>query len=236
MCGRYALDASIDQLEDFFFASSNEAKALPSDWNISPTKEIYLVKNESGDKRIVDTALWGLVPHWASDNLRAANAINARIESISEKPTFREAFKRFHCLIPASGYYEWATELGRYKPKQPFYISYEDKSLMALAGIFDFWVDPATKQTVSSAAIITREAVGVVAPVHHRMPVILPRDRWGAWLSPSNDVVASLAVLDLEKPDANLSVTPVSDAVNNARNSGANLAQAVELGEPETLF
>ena len=237
MCGRYALNASIDELEDHFFATNQTATTLPSDWNISPTKAIYLIKSDSNEKPIIETALWGLIPHWAPDNSRAANAINARIESIAEKPTFREAFKRQHCLIPANGYYEWATELGRYKPKQPFYISNSDHSLLAFAGIFDFWSDPETGRKISSAAIITREAVGSLAPIHHRMPVILPRDRWSNWLNPkSGDIDGSLNVLDLPEPDKGLIALPVSDAVNNARNEGAGLTKAIELGEPETLF
>jgi putative SOS response-associated peptidase YedK len=242
MCGRYALDTSISDLEDAFFASSKVKDALPSDWNISPTKEIYFVSgdNPQGSERSIDVAHWGIIPSWSKDASRASNAINARVESIAEKPSFSSALRSRRCLIPASGYFEWATALGPYAPKQPFYIFNKDQSLLPMAGLFEYWVNPATGKTITSASIITRESVGRIATIHHRMPIMLPPDRWDQWLSneklSESQVPDYLNLLDLENPEAGLDFRPVSIKVNNARNAGANLIEGIELTEPVTLF
>jgi putative SOS response-associated peptidase YedK len=185
-------------------------------------------------------ARWGLIPSWAKDATRQSNAINARVESIAEKPSFKSAFRSRRCLIPATGYYEWATELGQYKPKQPFYISNTDKSSIAIAGIYEEWINPQTSLPITTAAIITREVAGILKPVHHRMPVILPKSLWSSWLSNktlSGDEISDyLRMIDLEKPDTGLTFWPVSDEVNNARNSGSQLAAQIPLPSSGTLF
>ena len=242
MCGRYALNISGEDLAIEFAAGIKDAAFTPSNWNISPTTVIPFInsEDESGDKRSINTASWGLIPAWAKDASRASNAINARVESISEKPTFKSAFKSRRCLIPVTGYYEWATELGKYKPKQPFYISHKNKSSLAIAGIYESWINPESKQSVQSAAIITREAVGILAPIHHRMPVILPKDLWSTWLSSKslspNEIDDYLNMIDIKEADKDLIFWPVSDNVNNARNSGADLAKEIALVESGTLF
>ena len=242
MCGRYALSASAQDIALQFDAENKPDAFIPAQWNISPTQPILIVNgtNPSGEKREVSKVLWGLVPSWSEDTSRASNAINARVESISDKPSFRSAFRKRRCIIPATGYFEWATELGQYKPKQPFYIYNEDNSLLAMAGIYEEWISPVTRNPLTSAAIITRESVGVIAPIHHRMPVLLPKDRWATWLSTDSlnesEVQEYLALLETPKPDAGLVFRPVSSAVNNARNVGPELIAGVELGEPETLF
>lgn len=242
MCGRYALSASAEDIALQFDAEGKPDAFLPAQWNISPTQPILIVNgiDSSGDARTISKVSWGLVPSWSEDVSRASNAINARVESISEKPSFRSAFRKRRCLIPASGYFEWATELDRYKPKQPFYIHNEDNSLLAMAGIYEEWINPVTRNPLISAAIITRESVGVIAPIHHRMPVLLPKDRWATWLSTDSlgesEVQEYLALLEFPKPDAGLVFRPVSSAVNNARNVGPQLIDEIELGEPETLF
>ena len=162
------------------------------------------------------------------------------MESIAEKPTFKSAFKSRRCLIPATGYYEWATELGKYKPKQPFYISNKDKSTIAIAGIYEQWINPQTSSPITTTAIITREVVGILKPIHHRMPVILPKSLWSSWLSNKSlapqEVDEYLKMIDLERADAGLTFWPVADEVNNARNTGAQLAAQIELPPAETLF
>lgn len=237
MCGRYALADSAEDIALQFAADGTTTPFLPAQWNISPTSPIYFVNSVP---RKIEVAAWGLIPSWSKDNLRASNTINARVESITEKPSFRSAFRSRRCLIPASGYYEWATELGRYKPKQPFFIYNEDNSLLPMAGIYEEWRNPETGEMVTSAAIITRESTGIIAPIHHRMPIMLPRDRWDQWLAPvtiaEKQVPDYLDLLELDSPDAGLAFRPVSSAVNNARNSGPALAEGIELGEPETLF
>jgi putative SOS response-associated peptidase YedK len=242
MCGRYALSASAEDIALQFDAENKPDAFLPAQWNISPTQPILIVNgtNPSGERREVSKVSWGLVPSWSEDTSRASNAINARVESISDKPSFRSAFRKRRCIIPATGYFEWATELGQYKPKQPFYIHNEDESLLAMAGIYEEWISPVTRNPLTSAAIITRESVGVIAPIHHRMPVLLPEDRWATWLSTDSlnesEVQEYLALLETPKPDAGLVFRPVSSAVNSARNVGPELIAGIELGEPETLF
>jgi len=242
MCGRYALNISGDDLALEYNANNPDSSYLASNWNISPTTTIpFISESKNGSAtRDINLASWGLIPSWAKDSSRQANAINARVETISEKPTFRQAFKSRRCLLPVSGYYEWATELGQYRPKQPFFISNKESKTLAIAGIYEEWINPESNQPLTTAAIITRSAVGVVAPIHNRMPVILPRQLWDTWLNPDqlskSEVEDYLHMLDLPKPDEQLRFWPVSDEVNNARNSGPALAHPIALPESQTLF
>lgn len=242
MCGRYALNISGDDLALEYNANNPYSSYLASNWNISPTTTIpFINESKNGSvTRAINLASWGLIPSWAKDSSRQVNAINARVETISEKPTFREAFKSRRCLVPVSGYYEWATELGQYRPKQPFFISNKESKTLAIAGIYEEWINPESNQPLTTAAIITRSAVGVVAPIHNRMPVILPRQLWDTWLNPDqlskSEVEDYLHMLDLPKPDEQLRFWPVTDEVNNARNSGPALAHPIALPERETLF
>jgi putative SOS response-associated peptidase YedK len=244
MCGRYALAAEQDDILEAFAISTDYAgPILPADWNITPTRDIYIVRekvnrttNES--KRELATVSWGLIAPWSEnpqDALRSqSQAINARTETVHEKPTFRNAFTSRRCLIPASGYYEWATELGPYSPKQPFFIHGE--GLIAFAGIWDRWRAPDGSYR-ESAAIITRPAVEFLATVHHRMPTFLPTERWEAWLDPAlNRVEEIRGLMELSTPAKGLHAYPVSSRVNSTANNGEDLISAVELGEPETLF
>ena len=242
MCGRYALNISGQDLAVEFAAGNANIAITPSNWNISPTTPIPFIAadNLAGDNRQIHLARWGLIPSWAKDASRQSNAINARVESIAEKPSFKSAFKSRRCLIPATGYYEWATELGQYKPKQPFYISNTDKSSIAIAGIYEEWINPQTSSPVTTAAIITREVAGILKPIHHRMPVILPKSLWSSWLSSkalaADEIDQYLKMVDLKSPDAGLTFWPVADAVNNARNTGPELAAQIEPPAAGTLF
>jgi putative SOS response-associated peptidase YedK len=264
MCGRFALAASPgDLIEEFAITVGYNGPTLPADWNIAPTRPIYMIKAGTASSspsnqpaRELTTVSWGLIAPWAKDRESAiksqSQAINARTETVHEKPTFRNAFRSRRCLIPATGYYEWATEHGDFPPKQPFYIhahesgnnsstsnrnnkNYAPKQLL-FAGIYDSWVD-ANGEIFESAAIITREAVGKLAPIHHRMPTFLPADRWDTWLNPElRDVDAIRALLDFPDPTSMLQADPVSTRVNFVRNNGPELILPIELGEPETLF
>ena len=235
MCGRFALSAMLTDIAEEFSTSALPDRTLPVDWNIKPTQDIYIIKNEA-----IKIASWGLIAPWSknfNDALRSqSQAINARSESVHEKPTFRNAFRQRRCLVPASGYYEWATELGRYKTKQPVFISRDDEKLLAFAGIFDRWISP-EGEIRDSVSIITRDAIGNLAKVHNRMPLFLPRDRWDAWMNPElTDVEEVRALMEIPKPDDHLRYWPVSTMVNSIRNNGAELIAPIELGEPETLF
>jgi putative SOS response-associated peptidase YedK len=225
----------LTNIAEEFSTSAEPDRTLPVDWNIKPTQDIYIVKNQE-----ITIASWGLIAPWSknsNDALRSqSQAINARSESVHEKPTFRNAFRQRRCLVPATGYYEWATELGRYKTKQPVFISRDDKKLLAFAGIFDRWISP-EGEIRDSVAIITRDAVGDLAKVHNRMPLFLPRERWGAWMdSDVTDVEEIRTLMQVPDPDAHLRYWPVSTLVNSIRNNGAELIAPIELGEPETLF
>lgn len=225
----------LTDIAEEFSTSALPDRTLPVDWNIKPTQDIYIIKNEA-----IKIASWGLIAPWSknlNDALRSqSQAINARSESVHEKPTFRNAFRQRRCLIPASGYYEWATELGRYKTKQPVFISRDDEKLLAFAGIFDRWISP-EGEIRDSVSIITRDAIGDLAKVHNRMPLFLPRDRWDAWMNPElTDVEEVRALMEIPKPDDHLRYWPVSTMVNSIRNNGAELIAPIELGEPETLF
>ncbi len=244
MCGRYALAAEQDEILDAFAISTEYAgPILPADWNITPTRDIYIVreKREHATHRMIRelaTVSWGLIAPWSEtpqDALRSqSQAINARSETVHEKPTFRSAFTTRRCLIPASGYYEWATELGPYSPKQPFFI--HGDGLLAFAGIWDRWRAPDGSYR-ESAAIITRPAVEFLATVHHRMPTFLPADRWSTWLDPALNQVAEIRrLMEQSRPAHGLSAYPVSSRVNSTANNGAGLLAKIELGEPETLF
>lgn len=242
MCGRYALNILADDLAVEFAVNSTNLAAVFQNWNISPTSSIPFISsdNQAGDSRQIQMANWGIIPSWAKDASRQVNAINARVESIALKPSFKSAFKSRRCLIPVTGYYEWATELGEYKPKQPFYISNKDASTIAIAGIYEHWVNPQTSSEVTTAAIITREVSGILKPIHHRMPVILPRSLWSAWLSIKTltpaQITEYLAMINLVSADAGLTFWPVADEVNNARNTGAQLAAQIQLPAAGTLF
>jgi len=241
MCGRYAQAQGMDEIiERFDLDSSLVDKSLPLNWNIAPTNEIYIIRdNQSG--RVLDSASWGLIAPWQKNFTEARNsqshAINARSESIYEKPTFRQAFRTTRCLIPATGYYEWATSLGKYPPKQPFYISAEDETKsLSIAGIWSTWTSESGAE-IQSAAIITREAVGELATIHSRMPVFMPKDRWDSWLDPKNREIETLiSLMDISDPAAGLFTRPVASKVNLVANNGAELIQAIELGDAQTLF
>jgi len=242
MCGRYAQSKSMaDLVEEFGINGSTPVDPLPANWNIAPTNEIYIVRQNGSSRELeLSTVSWGLIGHWHKDAATArasqSHAINARSESIFEKPTFRDSFRKHRCLIPADGYYEWATALGVYRPKQPFYISRRDEHSLSLAGIWSTWISP-TGHVIESAAIITREAVGMLEPIHHRMPVIMPSERWGAWLDPAQREVETLCdLMEFSEPDRGLTAHAVSDSVNTVANNGAAMTQPITLGDPETLF
>jgi putative SOS response-associated peptidase YedK len=245
MCGRYAQAQGMDEIiERFDLDGSTLDASLPLNWNIAPTNEIYIIRDHldlEKSERILDSASWGIIAPWQKNFAQArasqSHAINARSESIHEKPTFRQAFRTSRCLIPATGYYEWATSLGKFPPKQPFYITARepDKSL-SIAGIWSTWKSD-NGEEIQSAAIITREAVGELATIHSRMPVFMERDKWNDWLNPKNREIEDLiALMQNPEPAAGLVTRPVSSRVNLVANNGPELIDAIELGEAQTLF
>jgi putative SOS response-associated peptidase YedK len=247
MCGRFALSRlPAEIIAEFEITAGLTGAILPADWNISPTKDIYIIRdfldNEKQRKRELTNVSWGLIAGWSKNSAEAlrsqSQAINARTETVQQKPTFRSAFRSRRCLIPADGYYEWATQIGPFPSQQPFYISSSTPvhPILAFAGIWDQWID-SNGEIHQSAALITRPAVDFLAEVHSRMPTFLPRSRWEDWLLPAPvDVDHLKALLEINEPVKDLKVFPVSKQVNSAKNNGSDLIREIELIEMDTLF
>jgi putative SOS response-associated peptidase YedK len=228
------MEAMASDVAKQFGAFHLPEQELPISWNVKPTQDLYVIKNDT-----IEIASWGLIAPWSKTNTEAqksqSSAINARSESVHEKPTFKKAFRTSRCLVPATGYYEWASELGVYKPRQPIYVSRDDGKLLAFAAIRDRWISP-EGQIKDSVAILTREAVGELAKAHSRMPMFLPADRFEAWMDPVlQDTEKVRALFEGFQPDANLRFWPVSDLVNSIRSDGPELTAPIDL-VPETLF
>jgi putative SOS response-associated peptidase YedK len=228
------MDAMLSDVAKQFGALHLPEQELPISWNVKPTQDLYVIKNDN-----IEIASWGLIAPWSKTNAEAlksqSSAINARSETVHEKPTFKKAFRTSRCLVPASGYYEWASELGVYKPRQPIYVSRDDGKLLAFAAIRDRWISP-EGEIKDSVAILTREAVGELAKAHSRMPMFLPEDRFEAWMDPAlQDTDKVRELFEGFQPDANLRFWPVSDLVNSIRSDGPELTLPIEL-VPETLF
>ena len=232
---------SQEEIVAFFDLKNNDTNpTLPLNWNIAPTNEIYIVKESAEEPRHLATASWGLIAPWQKNSIDAragqSHAINARSESIHEKPTFRDAFRASRCLIPATGYYEWATSLGKFPPKQPFYITSQNGAPLSIAGICSTWRSE-KGELIQSASIITREAVDELATIHSRMPVFISRDRWDEWLNPDNREIEKLqALMVSNNPAGGLITRPVAPRVNLVANNGPELLDSFDLGEPQTLF
>ncbi|OGA17336.1 MAG: hypothetical protein A3H32_05620 [Betaproteobacteria bacterium RIFCSPLOWO2_02_FULL_63_19] len=177
MCGRYALHAHPDVVAlQFGLVAAPEFK---SRFNIAPTQEAPVIRLGAGQKRELALLHWGLIPAWSKDPSMGARMINARAETMSEKPAFRNAYRRRRCLVPADGYYEWKVERGR---KQPYYLHAAGAELLAMAGLWEHWRSP-EGQFVESYAIVTTAATGVAKEIHDRMPVVLAPPDYEAWLS-----------------------------------------------------
>lgn len=214
MCGRFTLTADAETLQAHFGLDDVE-QALEPRYNIAPSQPIAVITN------IAPNALqfyrWGLVPSWAKDVNIGNKMINARSETLHEKPSFRGALQQRRCLIPADGMYEWVTQAGQ---KTPMHIYKGDRAVFAFAGLWEVWRS-AEGEPVHSATIITTEATGFMATLHHRMPVILPEDRYTAWLAPKPPSLSDLqALLSIDSPPE-MRAYAVSNLVNNPRNDSA---------------
>jgi putative SOS response-associated peptidase YedK len=232
MCGRFVAATPPDQVAAYFGAAA-EALLEPS-WNVAPTNDVYAVL-EDGGTRHLDAFRWGLIPSWAKDPKIGSRMINARAETLAEKNAYKAAFRKRRCLVPADGFYEWKALPGQ-KRKQPYFIHRADGEPVAFAGLWEVWRGPERDQEpLRTATIITTEANETMAPVHDRMPVILPASAWGDWLDRDNDDLETLGRLLVPAPPTLLTLRPVSTEVNNVRNKGPELIDEVELegAEPE---
>jgi putative SOS response-associated peptidase YedK len=213
MCGRFTLKASPTEL-----AASFELFREP-EWgprfNVAPSQPIGGIRNVDG-QREWSLLRWGLIPSWAKDEKIGYRMINARGETVHEKPSFRAAFKRRRCLIPVDGFYEWkAVGEGRSKPKQPFHIRRTDQQVFAFAGLWECWTSPDGSE-VESCTIVTTSANSLLAQIHDRMPVILDPDEYDVWLDTDVKAEALQQLLDPHSTDT-LEMYPVGFEVNNAR-------------------
>lgn len=209
-----------------------------ADYNVAPTKDVYSVvqrhpkdaegvRDESTTERSVRVMRWGLVPKWAKDPSIGNRMINAKSETVTSKPAFRGAIKRFRCLVPADGWYEWKREEGR---KLPYFMTSQDDSSLALAGIWATWRDADAESSAPplvTCCVLTTDAVGPLTGVHPRMPLVLPESAWQRWLDPDNDDVSELLAPPSEGFVDALELRPVSTVVNNVRNNGPELTERV---------
>jgi putative SOS response-associated peptidase YedK len=222
MCGRFTLRTPLTVLaKQFQFDLDAAMGEVGPRYNIAPTQTVLAVRQqEPGAKHELAKFFWGLIPSWAKDNKGAYACINARSDSVSSKPSFRNPFKKRRCLVLADGYYEWHTEG---KLKQPFLFEIDGGKPFGLAGLWEVWRDPAKTDSpaLESCALITTDANEVGAEVHNRMPVILDQANYDAWLDPTNEDKVRLQSLLLPFPHERMSARPVNRYVNNARNEGA---------------
>lgn len=253
MCGRYASSRRMDDLiEEFEVSEARLEVALEPDYNVAPTKDVYAVverslrdehgavQTDSPPQRQLRVFQWGLIPSWSKDPKIGHRMINARRETVADKPAYRRAFASRRCLLPADGYFEWypTTELTvAGKPrKQPFFIRPRDDASLAMAGVYEIWRDPRRAEDDPdrfrwTVSVITTEAEDSLGQIHDRMPMMVEPERWGSWLDPR--ISDREELLDLLVPAApgRLEAYPVSTLVSNVRNNGPELVEPLPVGQ-----
>ena len=209
MCGRFTLTINPDELQKQFGLSQPPPTELSPRFNIAPSQTVAVVANEAN--RVLDLFHWGLIPSWAKDPKIGNKLINARAETLPEKPSFRTALKRRRCLVLADGFYEWKKDGAA---KTPMYIQLQDGHLFAFAGLWEVW-QPPDGSLVKSCTIITTEPNTLLASIHNRMPAILPPEAYDAWLTPGELPTAEAMALLKPYDPALMKATPVSSRVNS---------------------
>jgi putative SOS response-associated peptidase YedK len=255
MCGRYASSRPIDDLiEEFEVTESRVIAPLEPDYNVAPTKDVYAVVERAprgADGNVDRSALprrqlhvcqWGLIPSWAKDPRIGGRMINARMETVADKPAYRRAFASRRCLLPADGYFEWyptadVTATGKPR-KQPFFIRPQEAGSLAMAGVYEIWRDPTRAEDDPhpfrwTVSIITTEAEDALGQIHDRMPMMVEPERWGSWLDPR--ISRREELLDLLVPAAagRLEAFAVSPLVSNVKNNGPDLVEPLHI-EPRS--
>ena len=225
MCGRYVIAYGPEMLVHGF--SATRVVPFPQHWNVAPQSQVPVIRETPEGERVADLMRWGLVPHWAKDEGIGHKLTNARAEGMADKPSFRQAVRRRRCIVPASGFYEWqAVTSQRGSGKQPWYISPTDEPLFAFAGLFEAWRPPGSPDDgawVLTCCIVTTVPNPLMAPIHDRMPVILRREHWSAWLSRSLQDAAALPSLMEGLPPRAMQAWPVDRAVNRGSAEGPAL-------------
>jgi len=216
MCGRFAQTQTGSAI-----AEALQLSAIPDlkpRYNIAPTQTVSVVTQTRHDhQRELHPKRWGLIPRWAKDASIGSRLINARSETVAEKPAFRDAFQKRRCLVIADGFYEWQRS-PQQPTKQPYLIQLETRSPFAFAGLWERWRDPETQAMVFSCTLLTTQASDWMAPIHHRMPVILNPQDYGAWLDPTFYNPGALEQVLHSRTAMDLTAVPITSAVNNPRN------------------
>ena len=220
MCGRFALKAPPAELMSRF--SLDECADFGPRYNIPPGTDIPVIRQSPEGKRMLHLLRWGLVPHWAKDPGIGAKLNNARGESVAEKPSFRDAFKRRRCLIPMSGFFEWKAEG---KIKQPYYISLKSGVPAAMGGLWESWKDH-EGNILRTVCVVTTSPNAVMTPIHDRMPVIVAPENWQSWLSGMPEEIAGLVA---PYRDEELQAWPVSRRVSKTQDDDAGLIEPIEV-------
>ncbi|MCP4436316.1 MAG: SOS response-associated peptidase [Actinomycetia bacterium] len=235
MCGRFVSSSGAQDIAKYFDVDEVSEQALEHrpNYNTAPTTDVFVVYSDGSTRRL-DTFHWGLVPKWAKELKVGSRMINARAETVAEKPAFRAAYRRRRCIVPADGFYEWNKPEGA-GAKQPWYITRPDGEPYAFAGLWEQWkgrlpgsAEDSDEVTVRSTTIITGSPNDKMAELHDRMPVILPAAAWEQWLDPASEV-EGIAKLLVPAPPKLITFHPVSTEVNNVRNKGPHLMDPVEL-------
>jgi putative SOS response-associated peptidase YedK len=236
MCGRYVAVSSPTILAERFDVGEVRVEGVEPSYNVTPRADVPVVAENRGGgprgTRVLDLVRWGLVPSWAESLSIGDRQINARAERIRTANAYKRAFARRRCIIPADGFYEWQTieptvNAARAKKiKQPWFFRRRDGEPLAFAGVWEVWHDPAQGEDaprIRTCSIITTQANALVAPVHHRMPVLLPESAWAEWLNRENHDVDALHRLLVPAPVDELEAWPVTTLVNKPENNGSEL-------------
>jgi putative SOS response-associated peptidase YedK len=230
MCGRFSQQRPASELAEIF-AAEPLAEELGPRFNVAPTDDALVVVQRD-DRRAITAYRWGLIPHWADAAKVGSRMFNARAETLTSSPAFRDALRRKRCLVPVDGFYEWKTDGKR---RQPFLIARSDGKPLALAGLWSGWRDPTVDRVVRTFTIVTAGPNAQVADLHDRMPVVVPEAAWSTWLDTSLADPAELQGLLVPNEDVQLSLVPVSRLVNDVRNDGPELIQPAVPGDDGVL-
>ena len=237
MCGRFVSSSAPERIAAYFGAETS-IETLGQNFNVAPTNDIYGVVADADGALDLQVFHWGLIPMWAKERKIGQRMINARSETLAEKAAFKGVFKKYRCIIPMDGFYEWAagveggpvTKKGQLA-KRPHFIHRADGEPLAVAGLWSAWRDKSEGPDapwLHSATVVTTSANGTMEPVHDRMPVILPKAMWPMWLDPTNQNIEMLQKLLVPAPDDLLEMHEVSTEVNNVRNKGPHLIAPIE--------
>jgi putative SOS response-associated peptidase YedK len=212
MCGRYVQTSPVEALRAVFDFQGPGLNLAPH-WNAAPTQDLPVVRRRDDGQRELVLMRWGLVPYWATDPSVGSRMINARGESVAEKPAFRAAFQSRRCLIPADGFYEWQENQPDGAPNKPFYVRHKDAMPFAFAGLWEKWSRP-EGGILETFAIVNTAATGAMTKIHERIPVVLATSDYAAWLAPTGEKL----YLVKAPPSEWFVVTPIGTHVNNVRN------------------